>query len=172
MDETPLSCDEAARAIVRWSDDDKALDSATRATLDAHVRTCAECRAALETQRNVAAWLRSRPPDRVSEQFAARLAARLDEASGWLGVADWRTWTLRLTPVAALLAVFVLFGSSQSDTTLTLDDWTLDTDDSSSTATLLLQSDVNPDVRLDALIESIVIGDDGAGSGGTGDVGK
>jgi anti-sigma factor RsiW len=172
MDEIRLSCDEAGRAIARWSDDDEALDSAARARLDAHVRTCADCRAALDTQRNVAAWLRSRPADRVSERFAARLAARLDDASGWFGVADWRAWTLRLTPVAALLAAFVLLGSSPPDTALTLDDWTLDVDDSSSTATLLLQSDVNPDVGLDALIESIVVGDDGAGSGGTGDVGK
>ena len=172
MDETRFSCDEAARAIVRWSDDDEALDTATRVRLDVHLRTCADCRTAFETQRTVAAWLRSRPADRVSEQFAARLAARLDDASGWLGVADWRAWTLRLTPVAALLAAFVLLGSSQPDTALTLDDWTLDTDDSSSTATLLLQSDENPEVRLDALIESIVIGEDAAGSGGTGDVGK
>ena len=52
--------------------------------------TCASCRAALDTQRAVAAWLRTRPADRLSPQFAARLAARLDDASGWFGIADWR----------------------------------------------------------------------------------
>ena len=162
-----LSCDEAARAIVRWSDDDAALDSAARAKLDAHLRTCADCRAALETQRDVAARLRARPTDRVSDQFAAGLAARLDEAGGWFGIADWRAWTLRLTPVAALLAALVLLGSSPTETTLTIDDWALDADEAS-TETLLLQSDVSPDT----LIESIVIGDDPAASGGAGDAGK
>ena len=172
MDEIPLSCDDVRRALARWSDDDAALDAVMHARLDAHLQTCASCRAELHAQRNVAAWLRSRPADRVSPQFAARLAAALDDASGWLGMADWRAWTLRLTPVAALLAAFVLLGSSQSESSPTLDDWTLDADDTSSTATLLLPSDENPDQRLDALVESIVIGEDAAGSGGTGDVGK
>jgi len=172
MDETPLSCDDVRRVLARRSDDESALDAAMRARLDAHLQTCAGCRAELDTQRDVAAWLRSRPADRVSQQFAARLAAALDDATGWFGVADWRAWTLRLTPVAALLAAFVLLGSSQSESSPTLDDWTLDADDTSSTASLLLPSDDNPDIRLDALVEAIVTGDDAAGSGGPGDVGK
>lgn len=164
MEDRTLSCDDAARAIVRLSDG--TLDAGARATLDAHLELCADCRAALETQRAVAAWLRSRPADRVSDQFATRLSARLDDASGWFGIADWRVWTLRLAPVAALLAAFVLFGSAPSETALTIDDWALDAD--SSTATLLLQSDISAD----AVIESIVIGDDTAGNGGTSDAGK
>jgi hypothetical protein len=172
MDEIAVSCDDVKRALARRSDDETALDAVRHPRLDAHLQTCAGCRAELDTQRHVAAWLRSRPADRVSQQFAPRLAAALDDATGWFGVADWRAWTLRLTPVAALLAAFVLLGSSQSESAPTLDEWTLDADDTTSAATLLLPSDDNPDVRLDALVESIVIGDDAAGSGGTGDVGK
>jgi len=167
MEGRKLSCDDAARAIVRLSDG--TLDGGARATLDAHLETCADCRAALETQRAVAAWLRSRPADRVSDQFAARLAARLDGDSGWLGIADWRVWTFRLTPVAALLAAFVLLGSAQSESGVTLDEWALDTDDTSS---WFLQTDVSPDVSLDALVESIVTGGDTLGGGGANDVGK
>jgi len=172
MDEITLSCDDARPVLARWSDDDAGLDAVMRARLAAHLQTCAACRAELDTQRAVAARLRSRPADRVSGQFSARLAAALDDASGWFGVADWRAWTLRLAPVAALLAAFVLLGSSPPDSSPTLDDWTLDTNDMSSTATLLLQSDASPEVKLDALVESIVIGDDAGRSGGTGDVGK
>jgi anti-sigma factor RsiW len=167
MEDRKLSCDDAARAIVRLSDG--TLDAGARATLDAHLGRCADCRAALETQRAVAAWLRSRPADRVSDQFAARLSARLDDASGWFGIADWRAWTLRLTPVAALLAAFVLLGSATADMRFTVDDWALNADD---TSAWLLQSDVSPDESLDALVESIVTGEDPAGSGGAGDAGK
>jgi anti-sigma factor RsiW len=167
MEDRKLSCDDAARAIVRWSDG--TLEGGARAALEAHLATCADCRAALETQRAVAAWLRSRPVDRVSDQFAAQLAARLDGDSGWFGIADWRVWTLRLTPVAALLAAFVLLGSAQSDSRVTLDEWALDADDTSS---WFLQTDVSPDASLDALVESIVTGDDPVGSGGANDVGK
>jgi hypothetical protein len=169
MEDSKLSCDAAARIIVRLSEsgDDAAVDAGARARLDAHLRNCAGCRAALDTQRDLAAWLRSRPVDRVSEQFAARLAARLDDDGGWLGLADWRAWTLRLTPVAALLAAFVFLGSVQTDTALTLDDWAFSADDASSAASWLLESDVSPD----ALVESIVTGDDATG-GGSSDAGK
>jgi hypothetical protein len=167
MEDRKLSCDDAARAIVRLSDG--TLDAGARATLDAHLELCADCRAALETQRAVAAWLRSRPADRVFDQFAARLSARLDDASGWFGIADWRAWTLRLTPAAALLAAFVLLGSAAADMGFTVDDWALNADD---TSAWLLQSDVSPDESLDALVESIVTGEDPAGTGGAGDAGK
>jgi len=76
---------------------------------------------------------------------------------------------LRLTPVAALLAAFVLLGSATADMGFTVDDWALNADD---TSAWLLQSDVSPDEKLDALVESIVTGEDPAGTGGASDAGK
>jgi hypothetical protein len=161
-----LSCDEAAAAIVRLSDGDAGVDPGVRMRLETHLRTCAACRDALDTQRAVSAWLQSRPSDRVSDAFAARLGARLDDESGWFGLADWRAWTLRLTPVAALLAAFVLLGSAPADTTVTLDEWVSNAD-ASAPESLLLE----PDVNADAIVESIVIGD-GPAAGGANDAGK
>ena len=167
-----LSCDEAATYIVRLSDEDESLDAASRASLDAHLAICAECRAALETQREVAGWLRLRPVDRVPDEFAARLAQRLDDEAGadrampWLGLADWRAWTLRLAPLAALLLIFLLLGSAAVDVQPTIDDWTLGSDDGSSAAALLLQ----PDVSSDSLAESLVTGELPSSIEGAGDV--
>jgi len=166
-----LSCDEAAAYIVRLSDEEETLDAASRALLDAHVAACADCRSALETQREVAGWLRSRPVDRVPDEFAARLSRRLDEDArtdqwtSWLGIADWRVWTLRLAPLAVLLLLFGLLGSS-ADAQPTLDDWALGNDDGSSAAALLLQSDVSSD----SLAESLVTGELPSGAEGAGDV--
>ena len=165
-----LSCDEAATYIVRLSDEDETLDASARALLDGHLAICADCRSALETQREVAGWLRSRPVDRVPDDFAARLSRRLDEEARadqmmpWLGIADWRVWTLRLAPLAALLLLFVLLGSS-ADAQPTIDDWTLGSEDGSSAAALLLQSDVSSD----SLAESLVTGELPSSAEGAGD---
>ena len=118
-----LSCDEAERHIAR-AVDGGALDDDRRAALAVHLDRCARCRAARETQRDVAVWPRLRPADRVSPDFLAQLSVRLDEAAGWLGMADWRVWTLRLTPVAAVLALAILFGGSSLDSSITIDEWT------------------------------------------------
>ena len=55
----------------------------------------------------VAAILRSTPPPDVRSGFVARVNARidLDARAGWLGLADFRLWTLRLAPAAAALVL-------------------------------------------------------------------
>lgn len=56
----------------------------------------------------VAAVLASAPPSEVSAGFASRVHARIDaaqDAAGWTGLADFRVWTLRLAPAAAVLAL-------------------------------------------------------------------
>jgi hypothetical protein len=61
----------------------------------------------------VAAILRSMPPPDERGDFLARVHARIDEdASGWLALADFRIWTLRLAPVAALLALIAALWSA------------------------------------------------------------
>lgn len=147
-----LSCDEAERYIAR-AVDGGALDADGRAALAVHLDGCARCRAALETQRAVSAWLRLRPADRVSPDFLAQLSERLDESAGWLGMADWRVWTLRLAPVAAVLALAILFGGSSLDPSVTIDEWTYDSADNGAGA--LWQSGVS----VDAALESLVIGE-------------
>jgi hypothetical protein len=160
------TCTDIAQLIARLADDDASLAADVRAPLDAHLASCESCRAALETQRNVSAVLRMRPVDRVSPGFAARLAERLDEASGWFGIADWRAWTLRLAPVAAALALatYLGLGGSTSPTT-TLEEWTLGVTDSSP-ASLLLQSDVSAE----SVMESMITGELPATREGAGNV--
>jgi hypothetical protein len=166
-----MLCNDVAKFIARLaddpeSDDPESLDAQTRATVDGHLDDCASCRAALETQRAVSAWLRMRPADRLSPHFASRLAARLDDASGWFGIADWQAWTLRLAPVAAALALATYLGlGASTQTPATLEEWTLGTTESFSDS-LLWDSGVSAE----SVMETMLIGELPAGGGGTGDV--
>jgi hypothetical protein len=62
----------------------------------------------------VAALLRSMPPPDVRADFVARVNARIDATAGWFGLADFRTWTLRLAPAAAALALVGVFWPAPS----------------------------------------------------------
>ena len=169
-----MSCNDVAPFIVRRADDSEAfpeglpelINAQTRAHVDAHLEGCASCRAALDTQRAVSAWLRMRPADRLSPNFAARLAARLDEASGWFGIADWRRWTLRLAPVAGALALAAYLGlGAATQTPVTIEEWTLGTSESS-TESMLWDSSVSAE----SVMETMLTGELPAGGGGTANV--
>jgi hypothetical protein len=56
----------------------------------------------------VARLLASMPAAEVSADFLARVNARIDQTAGWLGLADFRLWTLRLAPAAAALALIAV----------------------------------------------------------------
>jgi hypothetical protein len=56
----------------------------------------------------VAALLRATPPAPVSADFLTRVNARIDETAGWLGLADFRAWTLGLVPAAAVLVLLAI----------------------------------------------------------------
>jgi hypothetical protein len=62
----------------------------------------------------VASILRSTPPADVRGDFVARVNARIDRTAGWLDLADFRVWTLRLAPVAAALTLVAALWSSAS----------------------------------------------------------
>jgi anti-sigma factor RsiW len=165
-----MLCNDVASFIVRRADDSEPssamLDAEIRAQVDAHLAGCAACRAALESQRAVSAWLRTRPVNRLSPHFASRLAARLDDASGWFGIADWRLWTLRLAPVAAALALATYLGlGAVASTPATIEEWTLATSESSAES-LLWDSGVSAE----SVMETMLTGELPAGVGGTGDV--
>lgn len=101
-----LNCTEASRLIARSID--AALDAKGRARLAEHLKLCPSCRAEAETQILVRRVLAARPDERLPSGFAARLSARLDaeRASNWLEVADWKTWSIRLLPIAAGMLLF------------------------------------------------------------------
>jgi hypothetical protein len=65
-------------------------------------------------QDEVAAILKSVPPPDVRGDFVARVNARIDATAGWLGLADFRLWTLRLAPAAAALGLIGVFWSVPS----------------------------------------------------------
>ena len=157
------SCGDRQRQLVRLADaaESDALIAAERAELEAHLDHCPECRTALADQQFVAGVLRSRPALAPSPAFAANLAARLDEVSGWLGLLDWRAWTLRLAPIALVMVLLaVLAGASSAPTssgettTATLDTWTRGVNESSSVAAAVWQDRTSSD----ALLETMLLG--------------
>ncbi|HSC28390.1 MAG TPA: hypothetical protein VLD67_14010 [Vicinamibacterales bacterium] len=152
------SCDEAVRALVRAAD---SLEPSLPAELEAHLSTCASCRETLEDQRIVSQVLRARPADTVSSLFPVRLAARLDETAGWFDLADWRAWTFRLAPIAAVLALVALLTSDTAASSLTLQEWTMSGADSS--AELLWQPDASTESVLESMFpgEAAATGEDG-----------
>src|SRR4030095_8967569 len=48
-------------------------------------------------------------PPGVRGGFLARVNARIDATSEWLGLTDFRLWTLRLAPAACALALLAVF---------------------------------------------------------------
>jgi hypothetical protein len=161
-----MPCTDVAKHLARLADDPASLDAQTRAAVTGHLDGCGSCRAALDAQRTVSAWLKMRPADNLSPQFVSRLAARLNEASGWFGIADWQVWTLRLAPVAAALALATYLGLGVStETPATIEEWTFGTTDAS-TESLLWDASISAE----SVIETMLTGELPAGSGGTGDV--
>ncbi|HMC77963.1 MAG TPA: hypothetical protein VKH34_12545 [Vicinamibacterales bacterium] len=73
-----------------------------------------------DDQSAVARVLASVPPPEVSADFVARVNARIDDAAGWFGLADFRAWTLRLAPAAVVLALLAVLwpGSAATGTSV------------------------------------------------------
>lgn len=157
------SCESAHRLMARAAEGEGPSPE-----LDAHLVTCAACRADLAAQRGVVRTLRSREPVFAPPGFAARVSARLDDESraGVLELADWRNWTFGLAPVAAafVLAAYLGVGVNSSpgtdaDATVaaagepSFDTWTASSA-SGSPASVFLQ----PAASSDLLIETILTG--------------
>ena len=95
------------------------LDTPTRARLEAHAASCAGCRRALDEQAAVKRMLADLPPVAVSRGFAARVRERVEPRPWWMPAGNWRLWTLRLAPLAALLTILAWL-PLQSDTSGTV----------------------------------------------------
>jgi predicted anti-sigma-YlaC factor YlaD len=151
-----MTCNDARPLIARFAADDPPAD---RDALDAHLAECGSCRAALDEQREVALLLRGRLETVPEPGLVARVSARIDQEAGgdgWLGLANWRGWTVGLAPLAAALfaAAYIGVGGPSSNGTVepgvptTLEEWT------TATAPAALQADGSGE----ALIEAVLTG--------------
>jgi hypothetical protein len=70
-----------------------------------------------DDQTFVARVLESMPAPDVRGDFVARVNARIDGTAGWLGLADFRLWTLGLAPAALALVLAAVFWSVPSSAT-------------------------------------------------------
>lgn len=98
------------REIESWlaAKADGSIESDRGRRVDAHLAECEACRRALADQRRVFETLAATPMAKPDADFAARVNARIDDSEGWLGLADFRAWTLRLAPVAAAVALMAI----------------------------------------------------------------
>ena len=102
----------------------------------------------------VAAVLASAPAPEVSASFVARVNARIDAeaGAGWLGLLDYRVWTLRLAPIAVAIAlIFTLWPGTSLDTTDTATG-TSAAQSFTPTSATDWQQDVSPNALLDAAL--------------------
>lgn len=114
-------CDDLIPALVRAAEGSlDVLPAEERARLQAHLATCAACTEALADQTSMRQALTMMAAEPVHTFVGNRVMANLrSEASAptWLEVLDWKRWTWRLVPVAAVLAIAV--GSVAANTTST-----------------------------------------------------
>jgi len=100
---TSLTCD-GARGLMTRVDDG---DASVRAALEDHLASCGTCAEAWRDQRAVREILSARPAATPSPRFMRRLDAELNALTPWWAGVDWRWWTIRLAPVAAVLLLVV-----------------------------------------------------------------
>ena len=105
-------------------------------------------------QESVAAVLRATPAAPVSANFLGRVNERIDETAGWLGLTDFRAWTLGLVPAAAALALVAILWPATSVGSSAATPTVPSTATSSQTFTPSSYSDWQQDVTANALLEA------------------
>jgi hypothetical protein len=101
----------------------------------------------------VSALMRATPPAPVSADFLARVNARIDEAAGWLGLADFRAWTLGLVPAAVVLMLVAVLWPATTSTPVSATP-TAAPSASSQTFTPSSDNDWQRDITANALLEA------------------
>jgi predicted anti-sigma-YlaC factor YlaD len=158
-----LDCERAGPLVARQADG--ALAPEERRALEAHLAVCPGCRDAIETQRLVRSVLAERPLLEPSPALSARIAADIAAEFSWLGVADWRRWTLRLAPLAAGLIIAALAWSQGSATpsapagapnlTPIVETWLMgDRTEGLPATAVFLESDVSPETLILTVLQS------------------
>lgn len=155
-----MACNEGR--IARYADDPASMTAADRAEVEAHLRSCSDCRDALDAQRAVAAVLRERLEARSTPGFVSRVSARIDredeDRAGLLGLANWRAWTVGLAPVAAALMLMAYLGAGSGASGSTTGPQTFSEWATSAAATTPASVFLQPDTTGDALIEAVLKG--------------
>ena len=98
-----MTCDDARSRMARAAE-----GPAEDADVLGHVEHCNGCRAMLEDHMTVRYLLSTHAVDAVAPGFAGRVRARIAPRASPFGWTDWKSWTLRLAPVAVGLAVVAL----------------------------------------------------------------
>jgi hypothetical protein len=111
----------------------------------------------------VAAALASAPPPEVSPGFLARVNARIDAEraqgdAGWMALADFRLWTLRLVPAAAALALIALLWPASTTTPASSSAATSAASSAAADFRPSSASDWQSDVNANALLEAALAG--------------
>lgn len=153
-------CDDLIPALVRAAEGSlDVLPAGDRARLEAHLATCASCAEALADQTSMRQALTMLAAEPVTTFVGSRVMAHLRSdarATTWLESLDWKRWTWRLVPVAAVLAIAV--GSVTTNTTDTTDatDATdaTDTTDTMPASSALVTGEVGGNDLLSLLLNS------------------
>lgn len=109
MTERP-ACESMVPLLLRYADG--TLSAGDRTRVEDHAAICAACREAIAEQSAAVTLLAELPMPEVSPEFAARVRERVAPSDGLLDLLNWRAWTLRLAPIAALLALLAWFPAS------------------------------------------------------------
>lgn len=136
--------------IAQAADDSLAPDA--RVTLDAHLATCADCRALLIAQRDARAVLRQRPIVAVRD-LSAGIRRTLEAERPLIDRLNinWRLWSLRVAPLAAALAIVAVMTVRSVDTTPAASETSVAAasgESSASVASALWTGDVSEDTLL------------------------
>ena len=152
-----MHCDDAGPLVHRRLEGRLGAEDRTR--LLQHLEHCAGCREELETQEAVAVMLAMRPTAEVPLGFADRVMANFKPAPGWLDTVNWRVWTYRLTPVAAMLVLLAGLGLAPTEAAEPLEfsdlvaDWVVEGDSDALPASSVFWED---EVSEDALLEAVL----------------
>jgi hypothetical protein len=90
-----MTCDEARRRVARATD-----GSAAEAEFWHHLNGCVVCSTTLEEQTTVSYLLQDLAAVCVPPDFSTRVRARIADRASLLAWTDWKSWTLRLAPLA------------------------------------------------------------------------
>ena len=158
-----MSCETFVPALLQAAADGlDALSAADRDALRRHLEQCAECRRDLEAQRAVRAALTSRVDAEAPVGLVARVVSEIDAGRSWVELLRWRTWTVRLAPVAAgLLILGLVTARDTSDATESVvgvselaESWAFGEQGTTPVFTLWGQDDVAGDLLLDAVLSA------------------
>ncbi len=158
-----MHCDEAGPLLLRRLEGRLEANEGQR--LERHLAQCDVCGETLDAQRRVATILSSRPVAAAPLGFAGRVMANLEPVPGTAGWADvldalnWRVWTFRLAPVAAVLWVVASLGFGPTEAAEPMEfsdlvaEWVVEDDALGLPAfSLLWQEEVTGDILLEAVL--------------------